>query len=47
MRLSLKHTVKHNRTSGLAQRGKFLHRILGILLIALGIDTDENNVLDT
>jgi hypothetical protein len=31
----------------LAQRGEFLHRILGVFLIALGIDTHENDVLYT
>jgi hypothetical protein len=47
MWLSLKHPVKDNGTCGLTQRGEFLHRILGIFLIALRINTNENDVLDT
>jgi hypothetical protein len=44
--LSLKHAIKNNRTSRFAQRREFLHRIFGVFLVALRIDTNENNVLN-
>jgi hypothetical protein len=47
MRFSLKHTVKDNCTRGLAQCGEFLHRVLGVFLVSLGIDPNEDDVLDS
>jgi hypothetical protein len=44
--LSLKHAIKNNRTSRFAQRREFLHRIFGVFLVPLRIDTNENNVLN-
>jgi hypothetical protein len=46
VRLTLKHTIKDNRTSRLAQCREFLHRVLSVFLISLGIDTNKYNVLN-
>jgi hypothetical protein len=47
VRLALKHTVENHRTGCFAECSQFFHRILSVFLIALGIDADKNDVLDT
>jgi hypothetical protein len=47
VRLPLKHTVEHNRSCRLAQRSEFLHRILCVFLVPLGIDPNQYDILDT
>jgi hypothetical protein len=46
VRLSLKDSVEDDCSSCLAKRGKFFHRILGVFLVALWIDPNQNYVLN-
>jgi hypothetical protein len=47
VRLPLQHTVKNYCARGFTQRGEFLHRILRVFLVPLGIDADQDDILDT
>ena len=46
MRTPLKHTVEHDGAGGLRESGELAQRVLGILLGALRIHTDEHDVLE-
>jgi hypothetical protein len=47
VRPALQHRVEDDRTRGLRESGELAKRILGILLLTLGVDADQHHVLET